>query len=155
MTAPNPTSRAIGNTLVVLQFLLIAALALVAILAIRERAIPPGAWMVGLGGLALGLWAVASNRPGNFNIRPEPRAGGQLVSHGPYRWIRHPMYTAVIAIAVACAAIVGATWAWLCVAALVAVLVAKATLEERALLVLHPDYGDYRGRTKRFLPWVV
>lgn len=155
MTAPNPTSRTVGSALVALQFLLIAALALAAILAVRERAISPPAWTLGLGGLALGLWAVASNRPGNFNIRPEPRAGGQLVSHGPYRWIRHPMYTAVITIAAACGALVDAAWAWLCVAALVAVLVAKATLEERALLVAHPDYGSYRARTRRFLPWVV
>ena len=155
MTAPNPTSRTAGGALVALQFLLLAALALAAILAVFQRAIPPGAWTLGLGGLALATWAVSCNRPGNFNIRPEPRAGGQLVVHGPYRWIRHPMYTAVLAVAAACALLAGATWAWLCVAALGAVLVAKATLEERALLVVHPDYGAYRARTKRFLPWVV
>ena len=155
MTAPNPTSRPVGNALVALQFMLVAALALAAIMAVRDRAIPPVALTLALGGLALATWAVTCNRPGNFNIRPEPRAGGQLVVHGPYRWIRHPMYTAVIAIAAACAALADAAWAWLCVPALAAVLVAKATLEERALLVVHPDYGAYRARTKRFLPWVV
>ena len=155
MTAPNASSRTAGSALVALQFLLLAAFALAAILAVGHRAIPPVAWTLGLGGVALATWAVTCNRPGNFNIRPEPRAGGRLVSHGPYRWIRHPMYTAVIAIAAACAAVVGAAWAWLCVAALVAVLVAKATLEERALLEVHPDYGAYRARTRRFLPWVV
>ncbi len=155
MAAPNPASRALGSVLVALQFLLLAALALAAVLAVGHGAISAVVWVPGLGGVALGLWAVTCNRPGNFNIRPEPRAGGQLVDHGPYRWIRHPMYTAVIAIAAACAALIGAAWAWLCVAALVAVLVAKATLEERALLDVHPDYGAYRARTKRFLPWVI
>ena len=43
-------------------------------------------------GVLLGLWALSSNRLGNFNIRPVPRAGGTLVQQGPYRWIRHPMY---------------------------------------------------------------
>lgn len=155
MAARNPTSRALGNLLVALQFLLLAALALAAAYAVDYGPIPAVVWALGLGGIALGLWAVTCNRPGNFNIHPEPRARGQLVVHGPYRWIRHPMYTAVIAIAAACATLVGAGWAWLCVAALIAVLVAKATLEERALLDVHPDYGAYRARTKRFLPWVI
>ena len=48
----------------------------------------------------LGVWTLAWNRPGNFNIRPEPKAGGQLVTGGPYRLMRHPMYTAVLLFAV-------------------------------------------------------
>ena len=141
--------------LVVLQFSLFGALRFGATIATAEWETPAVAWALVISGLSLGVWAVTCNPPGKFNIRPEPRAGGQLVVHGPYRWIRHPMYTAVIALAVACAALVDAAWAWLGVAALVAVLVGKATLEERALLVAHPDYGSYRARTRRFLPWVV
>ena len=155
MSAPDRPCRVIGASLVVLQFVFLGSLGFGAWAAFGTRAVPSVTWTLGIGGVALALWAVACNRPGNFNIRPEPRAGGQLVVHGPYRWIRHPMYTAVIALGAACAALVDAAWAWLCVAALVAVLVGKATLEERALLVVHPDYGAYRARTKRFLPWVV
>ncbi len=31
----------------------------------------------------LGLWTLIHNRPGNFNIRPEPKASGRLVTSGP------------------------------------------------------------------------
>ena len=101
---------------------------------------------------AVGLWALTANRPGNFNIRPAPREGGVLVAHGPYRWIRHPMYSAVIAFGLACAWSGAAPWAWLFFGALVAVLFTKAAYEERWMLEAHPGYAAYRKRTRRFLP---
>ena len=106
-------------------------------------------------GTAVGAWALAANRPGNFHIRPDPRPGGRLVERGPYRWIRHPMYTAVIACGIACAIVIGTTWGWLGVAALVLVLAVKAAVEERWMLVAHPGYQAYRARTKRFVPGVI
>lgn len=155
MTAPNRTHSTLGGALVALQFLLFGALAIAATVTVGNRAVPMPAWALGIAGAALGAWAVACNRPGNFNIRPEPRVGGQLIVRGPYRWIRHPMYTAVIAVAAACAIVIGALPGWFAVAALGAVLAAKAHVEERALLVAHPGYGAYRARTKRFVPWLV
>ena len=83
---------------------------------------PAGAWGVAAAGALLGLWALSCNRPGNFNIRPTPRAGGQLVQQGPYRWIRHPMYTAVMACGLACAWAGSLPWGWFGVVLLVAVL---------------------------------
>ena len=105
--------------------------------------------------VAVGLWALSANRLGNFNVRPEPRAGGRLVEAGPYRWIRHPMYTAVILFGAACVAARQFSWAWLALAALVAVLVVKARVEERLMLQAHPGYAAYRARTRRFLPWLI
>ena len=105
--------------------------------------------------VAVALWALAANRPGNFNIRPAPRIGGTLVTEGPYRWVRHPMYTAVL-LAAAAAALqsqhVADAGLWL---ALLLVLLAKAGIEERALLQRFADYRGYRTRTTRFLPWLV
>lgn len=103
----------------------------------------------------LALWALVANRPGNFNIRPTPRHGGTLVTGGPYRWIRHPMYTSVL-LAAAGAALKSFKPAdallWL---ALLGVLLQKAAIEERALVRKFPDYQDYRVRTTRFVPWLV
>jgi protein-S-isoprenylcysteine O-methyltransferase Ste14 len=107
------------------------------------------------GSAVLALWALAANRPGNFNIRPTPRSGGTLVTSGPYRWIRHPMYTSVLLAAAAAAVksheIVDAGL-WL---ALLVVLLVKAGIEERALMTRFPDYQAYKARTRKFLPGLV
>lgn len=145
----------LGTTLVVLQFGCILVLAGWAAPAFLSGHAPIGAWLSIVLGVLLGAWALSSNRLGNFNIRPVPREGGTLVQHGPYRWIRHPMYTAVIACGLACAW-TSATWgAWLVLALFVAVLVVKAVFEERWMVAAHPGYADYRIHTKRFLPWIV
>ena len=52
--------------------------------------------MIELLGLGLGIWAAYSMRLGNFNIVPDPLARSKLVTTGPYRLIRHPMYLALL-----------------------------------------------------------
>lgn len=142
-----------GRLLVVLQFGLLALLCWRAMEAPSARSVQVVSLLAASALLA--LWALAANRPGNFNIRPTPRHGGTLITSGPYRWIRHPMYTSVLLAAAA------AAWqsfetadamVWL---ALLGVLMAKATIEERALVRRFPDYQDYRVRTTRFVPWLV
>lgn len=154
MTGNDRFSHHLGTTLVVLQFVWIAVLAWLALPAFFAARAPIGAWICAMLGVLLGLWALSSNRLGNFNIRPAPRAGGTLVQQGPYRWIRHPMYTSVIAVGVACAWASGHWLAWLALCALVVVLVVKAVFEERWMVQAHPAYAVYRQRTRRFLPWL-
>lgn len=142
----------LGSTLVVLQFLLIAVVGTFATLAFLRGEAPAGAWIAFLGGLLLMGWSLYCNRPGNFNIHPAPRVGGQLVQQGPYRWVRHPMYTAVFACALGC------VWARPSLAvcssavALFVVLAVKAELEERWMVTAHSGYASYRGNTWRFVP---
>jgi protein-S-isoprenylcysteine O-methyltransferase Ste14 len=113
------------------------------------------AWLaLGLSGM-VGLWALLANRPGNFNIHPTPRADGKLVAHGPYRWIRHPMYTAVSLLGLACALALGSALAWLLWLVLSLVLLVKALLEERWMTALHPSYAQYQARTRRFIPFLL
>ncbi len=125
--------------------------------ALQLRTATPGVlaaalWLACIG---LGLWALSANRPGNFNIRPEPKADGHLVQTGPYRWIRHPMYTAVLLFSIGCAYFVATLPAAGLSLALLAVLWLKAVLEERMLCQRHPAYRAYMARTRRFLPWLV
>lgn len=102
--------------------------------------------------LLLAVWALRSNRLGNFNIRPIPRADGVLVTHGAYRRMRHPMYTSFLLGAFALARLTDDEVAWLVWAMLAVVLWIKAGLEERWMLVQHPGYAAYREGTGRFLP---
>ncbi len=111
---------------------------------------------VTLGGLALALalWVFVHNPPGNFNIRPEPKSGARLVTRGPYRWVRHPMYVALL-LAMAGIAAEAPTGPLLGMwALLVLVLNFKAALEERLLQARWSEYADYRSGTSRFIPRV-
>lgn len=144
----------LGSGLVLLQFGLLAVLALLAWPAAQRWAIPLAAWFTGAAGVALALWAFTANRPGNFNIHPRPRLGGMLVTSGPYGWIRHPMYSAFLLGAFALARTADAGTAWLVWWALALVLWFKSTLEERWMLAQHPGYAHYREQTQRFVPWL-
>ncbi|MHB8570824.1 MAG: methyltransferase family protein, partial [Metallibacterium sp.] len=134
---------------VLAQFGLLAALLLV----------PPWRWAWQPAGVVLlllavllGAWTLLHNRPGNFNVRPQPRAQGHLVTDGPYRWMRHPMYVTVLLGAAGWALCAGGSGRALIVLALLLVLNAKAALEERLLLARWPEYAAYRARTRRFVP---
>ena len=139
-----------SRLLVALQFGLIAIIAL----RVEPARIGPAFWVLLVAGLAVGAWALAANRPGNFNIRPELKEGGTLVTHGPYQWVRHPMYLAVT-LAMAAFCVAGDALQWGMWAALLGVLAAKARREERGLLVAHPGYAAYRARTRAILPFIL
>jgi protein-S-isoprenylcysteine O-methyltransferase Ste14 len=151
MPPPNDGSMAMRSVVIVtLQLGLIAAIA-----------VPFGAagWnhaasMLVAAGVALGIWAVTANRPGNFNIRPEPKSGGQLVQTGPYRYIRHPMYSALMLAMLGLCIGYATPWRWAALVALAIVIVVKAGLEETAMAARHADYADYARSTRRFVPFV-
>ncbi|HEY5292445.1 MAG TPA: isoprenylcysteine carboxylmethyltransferase family protein [Burkholderiales bacterium] len=138
----------IGRLLVAAQFALLVWLI---------WPLTPQAWslpalaLLGCAGV-LGAWTLAHNRPGNFNIRPEPKASGQLVTSGPYRYVRNPMYSAVLLFAAAEVVAYADLWKIGCWLALALVLVAKAMLEERGLSERHAGYAEYARRVHRFIP---
>lgn len=145
---------ALGALLVALQLALIAWLAWSGLLALSTAPMPADAALVGALGTALAVASLLANRPGNFSVMPAPKPHGRLVTSGPYRWIRHPMYSAVLALAIACAMTAGSASSWLAVPALALVLLVKSTLEERWMALQHPGYEAYRAATHRFLPGI-
>jgi protein-S-isoprenylcysteine O-methyltransferase Ste14 len=155
MNSPATARTRHGRVLVALQFGLMGLLAVLSATAwlTGTASVAAGALVAASAGLV--LWAMSANRPGNFNIQPLPRAGGVLVQHGPYRWVRHPMYTAVLAFGAACALAAGTVLAAAAALALLPVLWVKAGLEERWMAEVHPAYADYRRRTRRFLPGLL
>jgi protein-S-isoprenylcysteine O-methyltransferase Ste14 len=113
-----------------------------------------GATLLVAAGAALGLWTLTANRIGNFNVRPEPKPTGILVTAGPYRHVRHPMYLAVLVAMLGFCVGYGTSWRWVALAALTAVLLVKSRIEERALARLHPGYAEYARRTRRIVPFL-
>jgi protein-S-isoprenylcysteine O-methyltransferase Ste14 len=114
---------------------------------------PPALALLGCA-VALGLWTLFHNQPGNFNIRPEPKTSGRLVTGGPYRYLRNPMYSAVLLFAAAEVVAYADMWKIACWLLLALVLLAKVMLEERALRALFPGYAAYAKRVRRFIPGV-
>lgn len=144
-----------GALLVAAQLSAMAALGLWALPPLAAARAPWPAWALLAAAVALGAWALAANRPGNFNIRPTPREGARLVDTGPYRWIRHPMYSAVMAGALGCLLAAPGVVTAFALALLVPVLVVKAMLEERWMAERHPGYRAYMARTRRFVPGLL
>jgi len=138
----------IGRSLVAAQFALIAWL----IWPLTPQQWSPPALALLACSVMLGLWTLFHNRPGNFNIRPEPKASGQLVTGGPYGYVRHPMYSALLLFAAAEVVAYGDPWKILCGIALALVLLAKTVLEERGLRQRFPEYAEYAKRVRRFVP---
>ena len=142
-----------SNVLVALQLGLIAVLVLFTRPPLTPRAWPLTLFLLATA-LVLGVWTLGFNRWGNFNVRPELRTGARLVTGGPYRWIRHPMYVSVLLGAAALVVADPRLWRVLLLAALLGVLVLKAAREEVYLRAAFPQYADYASRTWRFVPFV-
>ena len=83
---------------------------------------------------------------------PTPVKGGELRSSGLYRYVRHPIYTGVMALAVGAAILSRSVAVAIATLALVAWLAVKARWEERRLEVRYPGYAVYAARTPRFIP---
>lgn len=107
-----------------------------------------------LTGIALGLYAIYTIRVGNFNISPMVRPNGIMIAHGPYRFIRHPMYTAIL---ITCLPMVVGHFSFLRLSlavALTIVLIVKLHIEEQYLKHAFPAYRDYTGSSKKLIPFL-
>lgn len=135
---------------------LIACVAALAFLLVRRELLAAGpvGWAIQAAAVALWVWARTTLGRRSLNPTPEPTPGG-LVTHGPYRWWRHPLYASIIwfAFATAVSRRTEATWAALVV--VFAGLGIRMWAEERHLARAFPDnYPAHAARTKRLLPGV-
>jgi protein-S-isoprenylcysteine O-methyltransferase Ste14 len=110
-------------------------------------------WLVKMSGVAFGLWAIITMGR-HINISPELKESAPLRTNGPYRFVRHPMYLALL---VFCAAYLLGNFSfytlllWL---TLLLILGIKVHYEERILKSRFPDYLAYAQKTKRIIPFL-
>ena len=85
---------------------------------------------------------------------PAPATRGTLITAGIFRFVRHPIYTAVMIGALAFAQGTHSPARFVLTLVLIAFFTAKAGHEERLLKTRYPAYEHYAVATKRFIPWV-
>jgi len=111
-----------------------------------------GGVLVAAGAVLIVSSGVAMGR--SLAVGPRPPAGGTLVTHGPYRLVRHPIYLGAILFFAGGSLLFN--WAGLLLTAGLAVLWAtQARAEERYLIDTFPEYAAYRSRVRyRLVPFL-
>lgn len=132
--------------------MMVAALLL---LVFVEALFSPSPFVVALQILALSLmvWARITFGSRSFHYAPNPTEGG-LVTNGPYRYLRHPIYASILYFALAGILANWSMTAVLCYGLLCLGAGLRILCEERLVIQQYPEYSAYAGRTKRIIPFV-
>ena len=139
--------------------LLVLTILLIKLGAFRNHGLNTNPLRAGVGlllfadGLAFAIWArvhLGRNWGSPMSRKNDP----ELVTSGPYRLVRHPIYSGILVATAGTA--VALSWAWLIAVALAAVyFVYSATVEEGHLTAHFPDtYPAYRRSTKKLVPFI-
>lgn len=104
-------------------------------------------------GLGFAIWArvhIGRNWGTPMTQKDEP----ELVTSGPYRFVRHPIYAGILVAGAGTA--LALSWPWLIVVGLAGIyFLCSAAVEERYLTEQFPDdYPAYQHSTKRLLPFI-
>lgn len=106
-----------------------------------------------LAGLAVALWS-RWTLAGNWSSDVRFKQGHELVQTGPYRFVRHPIYTGILLMCFAPAIQYGPLHCWLGALLIAAGLWIKLKQEEIVMLQHFPEYAAYRKRVKALVPFV-
>ena len=111
-----------------------------------------GSALIGLGAWAGIAGTITLGR--NRTAYPKPKTEAQLIRHGIYGRIRHPLYTSLMLLGIGWGLCWASPAALAFSFALALLLHFKAAFEERELLRLFPGYAKYREQVPRFFPRV-
>lgn len=104
-------------------------------------------------GICFAIWARLTLGK-NWSPRPSKKEQHELVTNGPYRFVRHPIYTGML-LAMFGSALTGSLFAIFIFLLASVVFLSRVPREERIMLDLFPnEYPSYQSRTKRLVPLV-
>lgn len=108
-----------------------------------------------LAGYALGSYALIENRFFSGMVRIQTDRDHQIVSSGPYRWMRHPGYAGALLTYLATPIFLDSRWAFLPAIFITIVLIIRTSLEDKTLQDELEGYRDYAMQVRyRLLPGV-
>lgn len=103
----------------------------------------------------LTAWALSENRYAEAVSRVQEERGQRVCSTGPYAFVRHPMYSAIIMWCVSVVMVFPSVWVALVSGAVAVVIVVRTALEDEMLANGLPGYSEYRGNVRwRLAPFV-
>jgi len=127
--------------------------------------LPQWGWQPGRPVLVIGLILILSGNGLNFwarrhlgpfyaqhsrDIQPNHR----LITSGPYRWVRHPIYLAYLVVMAGVLLVAPSIFTLLAAVINWRYFIRAASVDERALLKQFPaEYEQYMNQTPRFVPW--
>jgi protein-S-isoprenylcysteine O-methyltransferase Ste14 len=100
-----------------------------------------------LGSIAVTTWAQAVNPYFEPGVRIQQERAQHVITSGPYKFVRHPGYSAALVMFIAMPLALGSWWALLPAALASALLVVRTGLEDSLLRAELSGYADYARRT--------
>jgi protein-S-isoprenylcysteine O-methyltransferase Ste14 len=114
----------------------------------------PGALLL-TGGMIPVAAAMAVNRNLEQTVRIQADRGHEVVTHGPYRYVRHPMYLGLLPSFAGLPLLLGSAWGLVPAGACMLTILVRTALEDRMLLRSLPAYAEYARRTRyRLFPGI-
>jgi len=115
-------------------------------------ALKPVGWILLALGFILAGWGIMTFRRAKTAINPHGSAS-QLVTYGPYRFTRNPMYTGLTFEYLGAAALLDSGWAIIALPIVLFVLVRTVISREESYLndAFGADYATYTARVRRWL----
>jgi len=101
------------------------------------------------------VWAISSMSRSKLRVLPDPAKWATLVTIGPYRFVRHPMYTSLIIGSLALVILYPATERIAVLIILILVLLLKLNYEEKMLSKKFAEYSVYKQKTYRLIPYIL
>jgi len=105
-------------------------------------------------GIIIGIVAINTHTPGNFNIRPDIKESCELVTHGIYSYVRHPMYLSVLTMMFGVLLLYFSAYEIILYLLLVVVMLTKLFYEESLWQCHTQEYETYKKQTKRLIPFI-
>jgi protein-S-isoprenylcysteine O-methyltransferase Ste14 len=118
-------------------------------------AVQLGAMIVFAAGISIFIWAMHVNRFFSSVVRIQRERGHHVITGGPYRWVRHPGYAAVLPATVA-SGMALCSWLATAIGALgVPLLLWRTIAEDQMLRAELPGYQNYAREVRwRLLPGI-
>jgi len=101
------------------------------------------------------FWAMRENAYASDVVRIQEDRGHTVCTTGPYRYVRHPMYTGVILFVLCFPLSLGSLYSFIPASLIIVLFIIRTSLEDKTLLEELPGYKEYAQNVRyRLLPKV-